>query len=888
MAEPRRKGAVPTQAAAAAAAPEPVDAAGRAVGWWIAGVAAAPRRALLALVSLCLLAAIAATGLRVDSDSSKMLSPDLPFQARANALNAAFPDLKRAIVVVVQAETADDADAALSALANRLAARSDVVASVFAPSIDPFFQSHGFLYGDAAAVERRLTALSSSANMIAALRAAPTLEGFFQMLAEAAALSAEGGGDPAALDPLLRETAAVIERLSAGAPRAFDWGGALSGAEPTGRAVVRAMSVQPVLDFTRLNPAKAALAAVSAEIAALPPEIRGAVEIGVTGDPALRADELRSVTQNLALSLGLSLAAVAMLLRLAFRSKGRALLAFAALCATLVLTAGAAAVLTNPLNLVSVAFVVLMVGLGIDYAIHLMFHIEEARRAGAETVPALVRAGRAVGGPLALSVATTAASFLAFTTTDFVGMAQLGLIGGVGVAIALATAATAIPAAVAIWPRLAVGGAPRPVATVTLTAGAATLLRGARRLAPAAALIAAVGAAALAVQARFDADPMNLRPAAAPSVAAYQTLAMSGGATPLRLSVLADTPAAAAAAAERLSAAPEVRAAAWLGDLTPADQAEKLMLFDIAYPGIEYAVSGPPVSLRAESHAPSDLAALLRERVGTPAAARLALAIDGADLADPATRAALEQAVFRHFPRFIGRIEAMLAADAVTPDMLPAALIARYRSETGLYRVDVTPAGDAGDPTMRQAFIAAVSAAAPEAAGGALQIEAAGATVASSILQATALSFAATAVFAFAWLRAIGPVVAIIAPLCVAGVMTAAASAALDLPFNYANVIVLPLMIGIGVDSGVHLAMRGAALGRRVSLLDTTTPRAVVYSALTTMAAFGALGLSEHRGTASMGLMLMIGVGSALFAVLLLTPPLARLGAGRRDGGMEP
>ena len=119
----------------------------------------------------------------------------------------------------------------------------------------------------------------------------------------------------------------------------------------------------------------------------------------------------------------------------------------------------------------------------------------------------------------------------------------------------------------------------------------------------------------------------------------------------------------------------------------------------------------------------------------------------------------------------------------------------------------------------------------------------------------------------------------VLIPLGFAGAMTAAASALLNIPFNFANVIVLPLLLGLGVDSGVHLAMRRARMAEGSGVFETSTPRAVTLSALTTAAAFGSLALSPHQGTASMGLMLAIALAAALICVLAITPVLA---GGRR------
>jgi hypothetical protein len=98
----------------------------------------------------------------------------------------------------------------------------------------------------------------------------------------------------------------------------------------------------------------------------------------------------------------------------------------------------------------------------------------------------------------------------------------------------------------------------------------------------------------------------------------------------------------------------------------------------------------------------------------------------------------------------------------------------------------------------------------------------------------------------------------------------------LSLPFNFANVIVLPLLFGLGVASGIHLVLREREVGLSARLTETSTPRAVMFSALTTIGSFCALALSSHRGTASMGLLLTIAITLTMVCALVVLPALMR------------
>ena len=838
------------------------DGIGRIVARWMRVAHTWPRVVFFGIAVLCLGSILAASKLRIDSDSTNMLSPDLPAQRAAHHLNAQFPALKSAILVTVQARQADLADMSAIALARALRDQGDTIAAVFAPSEDPFLAAHGFLYRDIETLDDMFTRLSKSANLLAHLRADQSLNGFVRALNEAVLLAKRAEIGPKALERLFAETASVIEAQTLGRPRVFAWSTVLDD-KPSG-TVTRLIAVTPVLDRTRLSPSRPALDSIQAVIAALPAELTQGVTISVTGEPALRAEEMASVTATIGMSLGVSLVLVAGLLFLGLGRAGRVATALSALVVALVLTTGLTALTIGSLNLISVAFIVLMVGLGIDFAIHVIAHITEEHSAGHDADMAIDVTGLNAGLALTLSAVTTALAFLAFTTTDFSGMAQLGVIGAIGVVIAFLTAVTLIPAVLARAPSLAAGPAPRVAPTWA-----------APRWAPWAILLLATAAIWPASQARFDADPMGLRNPNGPSVIAFRALAQQPGNSPYRASVLTNTAADADRIAVRLEELPEVSEAINLGDLVPDQQDQKLMLLDVAAGSLDHAVAGQPWALSGEDTGGIDpLTAFAIELAPLGGMAdRLSRAITAyAKIRTTDGDAELAKRLFLTYGLLLDRLGAMLNAETVSAANLPAPMRERFLSDDGTYRVEVLPRDDLTDRAAAQAFAAAIASVAAGAAGPAMQLTAAGETVATAMLTATALAAFLTAILTLIATARLSDTVAVLLPLAVAGILTAAFSVLSGVAFNYANVIVLPLMIGIGVDSGIHLALR--ARRAHGAVFATSTPRAVILSALTTIAAFGTLAISDHQGTASMGILLMAAIGFTLLSVLVLTPAL--------------
>lgn len=826
---------------------------------WAHAAARWPRATLAGLAALVLAAAAAtAAFLEVTSDTDAMLAADLPYENRVRSFEAAFPDLRHLLAVGIDAQAPEEAEATAEALAAALG-RAPAVAGSYAPEIDPFFRAHWPLYRDLPQLEVDLARLSGAADLIARLRSEPTVEGFVAALAGAARLAGTQPGGMAALDPVLAEAAAVWQAARAGRARPFSWQRAFAGGDSGGSALW--LSVAPRLDLRLLSPAEPALEAIAQAQADLPPDLAQGVRLSVTGEAAMRAEEMESVVSGLGLSFAVSMALVAAILWLGQgggrRGAGRALLTLAVMLAALVLTTGFAALALAPLNLISVAFVVLMVGLGVDFPIHFLAHLRRAGTGGAAAV------ARGHGGALALAALTTAAGFLAFGATDFIGLAQLGAIGGAGVLIAFTVTLTALPAAAALWPGLGGAAAPAPEASHSASRRR-VLWRGAAGAA------LALAAAAVAPQARFDADPLNLRPADAPAARAFARLAEAPGTTPYRLNLLAPDAAEAARLAAALEALPEVAGTIWLGALVPQGQEAKLELIDIAWPSLEHALAANPSEAGDTA---SDPRAALLAMLQAPGAGSGAAALAG-DLAqgDPA---GLEAALFRHFPALLDRLAALRDVQAVTGADLPEALRTRYQAADGRLRVEILPRGDLRDAAAMRTFVAAVHGVAPEAAGTPDEISGAAATVGDALLTAVALALAATLALVGLATRRLAVMLAVAAPILAAAALTAAAGVLLSMPFNYANMIVLPLLFGFGADTGIYLAR--ASEGGTPSDIGAVARRAAVVSAATTAAAFGALALSAHPGTASMGVMLVISLAAVVAMAFTLTPAILAL-----------
>jgi hopanoid biosynthesis associated RND transporter like protein HpnN len=806
--------------------------------------------------ALSVLAAIVvATRITINTDSSDMIDPNAPFRVAASKVKAAFPDLEDNVVVLIESATPDEAVAFTKALAPRLEARAEV-RGLLAPPADPFFERNGLLFLETSELDDLLGRLNGAAPLIERLGEDPETAHLLAALADAAENEA-AGVDPETLDGIF----ATVARSLADGDRDLSWQNLLGpGEDERGRVIV---SIEPVLDYTKLKPARAVRDAILAEAEAVRAETGLAAEVAVTGDPVLRTEELETVSEGVGIALALSALMVAGLLYLAFRNAAVVGACLLAITMAVVLTAGIGVLLFGELNLISIAFAVLMVGLGADFSIHLLLHTASESAEVTQRRTALYRTTRKIGGALFLAAPTTALAFFSFAPTAFIGMNQLGIIAGLGVLVAFLVAMTLLPALLRELPRTALLRAPTPERILIPPRAAKAIGLG----------VAVLGGLSILLlpMARFDADPMALRSKSSPSVGAFYRIADDPEAAPYRLSLVVPDEAALRSAIDSVSGLRNVEGVRHLFSFVPEEQDLKRDLIDTAAIGLEFALLSPGTEAPALGPQTERLARGLRNQAGPGAQALLSVLEESSEeeLAGAAPR------LFRFWPQQRERLAGQLAPGSVDAGDVPTLLRDRYLSEDGLLRLEILPAGGGVEAEERRAFVDEVLAVRPDAAGGARTAIAAGDVIGRAMLQASLTAAVLVALLVMVALRSWRLLLLVMVPLVLAGSLTTAAGTLLGLPYNFANVLVLPLIMGIGIDSGLHLALAAERRRDALSAVRGPTGRAVVYSALTTIVSFGSLAVSAHRGTASMGMLLTIGMVCVLATMLFVLPPLA-------------
>lgn len=853
---------------------------------WVRLVTRKPWITLTAVLLCAVLSGVFAAGtLRLQGDVTELVDSDAAFLKNYNTYKAAFPQHRRLNVVVIDASDARQARDAMAVLLDGMAQRPVVFPNVYAPGDDPFLREHALLFLETDKLSDLVDRLASAQPALATLGRDPSLRGLASLFER---VQAEGS-DSAALAPLaglIAQTAQDVLDGSGQPVRPVSWSELVLGdAAPTRQLII----FQGSLTGSDGTVARDQAAAVREMIAAsnLLPE--NGITVRMTGRGPLSSAELESAVSSIQTVGLVSLGFVALLLWLGLGSVRAILAAIATLIVGLTFTAAFAALAVGSLNVLSLTFAVLFIGLGIDFAIHLILRrVGEGDTASRDAWP---NVARGLGPTILLCGLTTAIAFLSFWPTAFRGLAELGLISAAGMAIAVIVSFTVLPPLLDLLGVRDAGSRFGRLFDGIGGAGFATSIGLMARPISITALVVLIAGAVLGSQVRFDFNSLNLQDRDSEAVQTLVALHEDGTITPYTLTVSADSPAQAEQIAEVLRTIPSVGRVKTLRDFVPEDQNARLAALDEAQ-----ILLGPAVMLGRQVSPPDDA----ERGIALTELAAISHSLSGANFDDPFTRLAnalarisasnaatanaghLEELVAEDFVVSLSTLRTALSASRIELETLPDAFVARETGTTGQVRVVALPRDDLRDFAALGAFVDAVQDKYPNATGRPALEAGVGRIVVDAFRQAFATAAVAIFLVLVLALRSFVDATLVMIPLLLAAALTAAAMVMLSIPLNVANVIVLPLLLGMGVDNGLHVVGRFRETGSIADVYQSSTPRAVVVSVLTTLLSFVALAFAAHRGMASMGQLLAIAIGFILVATLVVLPALLAWRAGHR------
>jgi uncharacterized protein len=815
----------------------------------------------------------------INTDVNKLLSSQLPWKKHATQYAAAFPE--RGLVVVLESPTPELADDAASRLTEALEARQDLFEAVSQPGGGSFFARNGLLFLSTEDLSRVTQGLKRARIVIARLAADPSLRGTLGALLLAIDGVEFGRMKFDDLGPVMNAASDTLCDVLANRPASFSWR-ALASGKPSQRDLTRFIEIAPVLNFRALQPGRLATDAIKQIASDLHLKSDDLVQIHITGPVAINDAEFATIDYNAVPDAIIGLVAVTVVLWLALHSLRLMVAVLLSVAIGLSVSTAAGLLMVGALNLISVAFFALFIGLSVDFAIQFSVRYRAERSKYHDLPVALRSAATIVGRPLALAAAATAIGFTSFLPTSYRGLSELGQIAGTGMIVAFIISVTFLPALLIV---LKPPGEPYPIGFKFLAPLDRFLLR--YRVPIVLATVLAVGLAAPSLRSLpYDFNPIHLLSAKADSVATYLRLRKNPEIGANAIDIVAPDLDAAKVLARRLASLLEVAQTETLSDLVPMEQEQKLKLIHEAAAALDPALNPgklqPPPSEQQNIDAMSAMADRLTKIAdngsgpGPEAARRLSSLLGHLAKADANARQRANDAFV--FPLLLSfdQLREELNAEQFSVDSLPTDIARQWQTADGRARIEVLPKGDPDNPRSLHTFVRAVSRLAPGATGPAVSLYESANIVLQSFIEAGIFALSVIAILLYVVLRRIGDVLLTLVPLLIAGVATLELCVFFDLPLNFANIIALPLLLGVGVAFKIYYVEAWRA--GKTNLLQSSLTRAIIFSAMTTGTAFGSLWLSRNPGLSSMGRMMALALvctlaAAVLFQQALLGPP---------------
>lgn len=926
-----------------------------------------PRRVILVTLALTLGAALFIPGLHVEAGHKSMSDANSPHFLKLEAFLRDFGSPNQLVLMV---EGGDEAmrQAVIGRVLTELPAKNPVADAngcaadgpVNAPScvrdvlghIDlEKFADHGLLFLDQESIDRVVTALNDPDMGVAALRQIDGIETFLTKLArgiEARGETEQPKGDArdraervmegmgrlldgmaARLeDPTLLKTPIQSELIgdlgdADGKMRGIDRDGYFSSRDGSLKLAI----IRPVVETDAPRPVMALVGYVENRTDAIIAELGGPCALpspnpsacpdgqltaALTGMPALVADETRTLNRDLPFTTVLALVGVALIFALGFRSASSVILGLSPLLIGLVWTLAFVHLAFDSLNLLTSSFVATLLGLGIDFAVHILARFQDARRNDSSAAHAVEVALRSAGPGVLTGGITTAGAFLALAPVNFKAFSELGIMTAFGVIIVLAATFLLLPAMLVV-PRLE-----------RLQGRLHLPVRRARRrglpewvvshpwLFIASGALVSIAMAVQGERLQWNYDITSLLPDGVPSLKAWDVLRARTDYSGETASIVADSEAQAKEFTERLESLPSVVRIDSALSYLPEHQPAKLKALAALRPALGTPDGDAPartdVDLAGAHAAARDLADSLED-------ARFEAARGGADEAkwlDPPVAgahrlvkaiAALQgeagAASLRELQaqildirtralaslRVVTRGEPMTAA-AMIKD-LPQGLQDRLYHD-GRFALYIYPAANIGQRTFRASFVSDIEAVSDTATGFPVTHWHSIQAIEAGFREATFLAAITIFFLLLIDFRRLSTTLFALVPLAVGVLWAWGGMSLLGMSYNPANIIAFPLILGIGVDAGVHVLHRWQQQpDGDIAAVIRTTGRAIFLSSATTMAGFGSLALATHRGMSSLGTVLLLGVSACLVTATLVLPALLAVLQGRRRAARD-
>ena len=809
--------------------------------------------------------------IKINTNTEDMLSEELTWRKYHSKYKSAFPNTTDNLILIVESSKSNNVSLVTRKLIRKLQ-ESDKFDSVTAIQEIDFFKKNKLLYLSEKELKELLPKLISAQPLLGMLAQNNDFIGILDLFKNLKQnLSSSNINEAHLFQKNINDS---IGNTINNVQSPINWN-SLVGKQKFKNTANQIILLQPKLDFTRLLPGQESVETVNKIISETQKEVIDPFNVAITGGAALAYDELKSVSDGTKTSGMLALLFVLIVLFFAFKSISIIFAIFANLLAGLILTATFATLAVGTLNMISIAFAVLYIGLAVDFAIHICMMYQE-NCSEKEQKQAIEKAIVKLRKSLILCTLTTSIGFFSFIPTDYQGVAELGLISGVGMFLSLILSFTFLPSLLSVFPKPKIQRGKKTRFVSDKSSSSINLIT---------AILFIFALGVLNIQnIKFENDPINLNNKNAPSIQGLKKLKNLDQDDSFSVSVLLPNQEAASKFAEKQKENSEIEKIELINSYIPREQRKKMALIEelnIVFGGEIESKQQRPINLKFYN---DQIALFLKDfKPTTKEENRLienirTLMGEIEQLEEQEKIKVFELLntnIFYYFKDFVKSISLSLSAEMVDVSNLPDELRSLWISANNEYRVKVIPKNKTNNLNIKS-FQELIDEENYVFSGAPIINSEASRSVTLAFTQAISTALCIIFLMSYLLTRKLRFVFALLAPLVLATLSVVFLLTLFSFPINFANIIALPLLLGIGIDSSIHVFHRMKKHNSISSFYSTSTTRAVIFSALTTSLSFGSLAISSHNGTASLGILLMIGLTFITLAVLLIIPNVMR------------
>ena len=823
----------------------------------------------------------AITAFSMNSDNSLLIRQDTDWKQVNQVFLNTFPQYDQNTFVVVSGDKPHQVSNVASQLANKIREKGSVFRAVYSPASSQFAQEHALLYLEPDTLNDTISKLADAQPFLTAVATDDSLRSVLELIVDA--LNSDESL-PTGFTRMLDALSSAAEQALTGNSKPISWRDELFQVEDD--TFYQVIFVQGQQNFGEDLPNAQIIAALQSTIADLSHPYREYVTIRLTGQVPLEHQEIVSALDSAQLAGTLALIILVLVLTWGIRSMWIVAAVYLTMIVGLIWTAAFAMITIGQYNTISIIFLVMFIGLGVDFAVHICLKFQEARLR-LDKKSALIETGTELGPAIMLCGLTSAIGFLAFVPTEYIGLAEMGIISGGGMIIAVVLSLTLIPVFFAL------SGDPRPATDVPLAGLLSQAV--AKNSKPTSYITFGVAAVLtlIATQAQFDYSTLSLKDPKSEAMETLIELQREDIITDFALTYVAadlDEANNTREVLEELAVVSDVKTPT---DYLPVDQEENLYILEDARFFLDSLFAPPPplepwedenLLLMLSSINTSLHNTLLNPVSGTDTSggspelvaslSRFKKAVSDLQDASSDTRELYSELIVPPIKNEIEWLKKALEPDEVTLERLPTALQERLIAKDGRALVSITPEEDVVPVEAMRRFTTDVMAVVPEITGRPVLDLGIGDIVITAFQTAILIAVLVIFLILLITLRSLVDSILVFIPLAMTAMLTLSVSVLMDLPLNMANVVVIPLIFGLGVDNGIHIVKRFHQSSNVEALMHSSTPKAVFLSNLTTLGTFSALSFSSHQGIYSIGILLTIALTSLIVLTLVSLPAL--------------